>query len=111
MKEIKNINQEFESEIEELTELKEKYERKKMVNSENKDALEQEKQNLEEKEQEVKSKISEHEATIEGFTELTHDMKLRIKKKEKFMQKRNNLTKEYENRQQEYRELIQNISQ
>lgn len=111
VKEIKKVNKEFEADIEELTDLKEKYERKKMVNIEKKDALEAEKKKLEEKEEEVKLKITEFEAQIEGFAELTRSMKANIKKKERSITTRQKMVKEYEQKQQEYRDLVQTITQ
>lgn len=64
---IKKINSEFETDIQKLTDQKEKFERKRMVNNENKDVLEQEKQKVIEQQTEFEQRLKEFDANISGF--------------------------------------------
>lgn len=111
IKQIKKVNKDFETEIDDLTELKDKYERKKQVNNEKKDSLELEKQKLKNKEQEIENKIEEFKDQILSFSSLTDDVKANVKRKEKVNLIQHELTSEYEQKQIDFRQLITKITQ
>lgn len=111
VKAIKDVNEEYEVEIDDLNETKNKYERKRQVNEEKKDEIEQEKLKLKEKELQVKARVEDFDAQIEGFNNLVSDMKSKIKKKERCVIKRLKMVGEFESKTQEYKDLVRNIAQ
>lgn len=107
---IKQVNQEFESEIDDLNETKAKYQKKMDKNTEKLNDLEEEIQHLAEQEEHMKQQISEFETQIDGFVELTSDMKCKIKKQERHLTKLHKTVQEFDSKWTEFRELVESIN-
>jgi chromosome segregation ATPase len=111
VKKIKQVNEEFDTEIDDLNEVKDKYERKKQVNNEKKHELDLEKQKLKQKEQEIETKIEEFKGLIQSFSSLTDSIKSKVKTKEKTNMIQHKLISEYEQKQEDFRQLVTKITQ
>ncbi|CAI2366812.1 unnamed protein product [Moneuplotes crassus] len=106
LKEIRKANEEYEADIDYLEETLEKYNNKITKNNNKQAKLDDQKKELEEKEKQVQIKLEEYQEKIDKINEHIENTKKRVSKREKFKSKKKKIINYYEDKQEEFRDIV-----
>ena len=106
---VKTVNNKHIPGIEKAKDLKERYERKLLVNKENSEGLEQDKESLNSKIVSLEETLSNFDTQIAGLNKLSHEYNLKLQSENEALETEETMAKENDERMQEIRLIEKEI--